>query len=161
MKKLILWLVVTIISITLITTLSLIGCKDAAAPAEEAAAPAEEAATPAEEAEEAVDEKVELVMWEQSAEWRIAAQQATIDAFVAENPNVSITIESFPFVEYLPKINSAIQAGTAVNIITIVGQWAVPLINAGLVAEIPVDVISIEELNEEYFEGPGDEAIVT
>lgn len=103
---------------------------------------------------------VELVLWEQSAEWRIKAQQSTIDAFVAEHPDVSIRIESFPFVEYLPKINMAIQAGTAVDIITIVGQWAVPLINAGLVAEIPVDVLSIEELQEEHFQGPGDEAIV-
>jgi len=103
---------------------------------------------------------VELVLWEQSAEWRIKAQQSTIDAFVAEHPDVSIRIESFPFVEYLPKINSAIQAGTAVDIITIVGQWAVPLINAGLVAEIPVDVLSVEELHEEHFQGPGDEAIV-
>lgn len=129
MKKILLWLLVLTMCISMMASFSLAG-------------------------------GVELVLWEQSAEWRIKAQQSTIDAFVAEHPDVSIRIESFPFVEYLPKINSAIQAGTAVDIITIVGQWAVPLINAGLVAEIPVDVLSIEELQEEHFQGPGDEAIV-
>ena len=78
-----------------------------------------EAATEAPVATEAPatsEEKIELVLWEQSAEWRIAAQQSTIDAFEATHPNVTIKIESFPFVEYQTKINTAIQAGTSADI---------------------------------------------
>jgi multiple sugar transport system substrate-binding protein len=104
-------------------------------------------------------EKIELVMWEQSAEWRIKAQQSTIDAFEKEHPNVTIRIESFPFVEYLPKINNAMQAGTAADIITIVGQWAPPLIQAGLVEPIPASVITPDQLLATFWEGPAQEAI--
>jgi multiple sugar transport system substrate-binding protein len=129
MKKILLWLLVLTMCISMMASFSLAG-------------------------------GVELVMWEQSAEWRIKAQQSTIDAFVAEHPDVSIRIESFPFVEYLPKINMAIQAGTAADIITIVGPWAIPLINAGLVSELPDDVLSVKEFREEFFEGPANMATV-
>lgn len=106
------------------------------------------------------DEKIELVLWEQSADWRIAAQQNTIDAFQASHPNITIRIESFPFVEYQTKINTAVKAGTAADIITTVGQWAVPMIEAGVIAEIPESVLSKEQLKSEYFAGPADEAII-
>jgi len=123
------------------------------APAEtEAPAVAEEPAT--------TDEKIELVMWEQSAEWRIKAQQATIDAFQELHPNVTIKIESFPFVEYQTKINTAIKAGTAADIITVVGQWAVPMIEAGVIAEVPEDVLSVATLQSDFWPGPANESIV-
>jgi multiple sugar transport system substrate-binding protein len=126
-------------------------CAPAAQPTEVAEAPAN--------APVAEEEKVELVMWEQSADWRIAAQQSTIDAFQKLHPNVTIRIESFPFVEYLPKINNSMQAGTAADIITIVGQWAPPLIKAGLVEPIPDSVITPDALLKDYWEGPAQEAI--
>lgn len=105
------------------------------------------------------EEKIELVMWEQSAEWRIKAQQSTIDDFTKIHPNITIRIESFPFVEYLPKINNAMQAGTAADIITIVGQWSPPLVKAGLVEPIPAEVITPDQLLQNYWEGPAKEAI--
>lgn len=129
MKKILLWLLVLTMCISMMASFSLAG-------------------------------GVELVMWEQSAEWRIKAQQATIDAFVAEHPNVSIRIESFPFVEYQTKINSAVKAGTAADIITSSNQWVMPLINAGLLSEIPANVMSIEELNEDYFKAVADSAVI-
>ncbi len=106
------------------------------------------------------DEKIELVLWEQSAEWRIKAQQHTIDAFTALHPNVTIRIESFPFVEYQTKINTAIKAGTSADIITVVGQWAVPMIKAGVIAEVPEDVLSVATLQSDYWAGPANESII-
>jgi multiple sugar transport system substrate-binding protein len=106
------------------------------------------------------DEKIELVLWEQSAEWRIKAQQHTIDAFQELHPNVTIRIESFPFVEYQTKINTGIKAGTAADIITIVGQWAVPMIQAGVIAEVPEDVLSVATLQSDYWPGPANESVI-
>lgn len=130
------------------------GCAPAEAPEE----PAVEVEAPEEEAPEA--EKIELVLWEQSADWRIDAQQATIDDFEAENPNVTIRIESFPFVEYQTKINSSMKAGTAADIVTVVGQWAPPLIEAGLLEPIPEEVITADTLLSDYWPGAASEAIV-
>ncbi len=135
----------------LILTFLLSACAPAAQPTQ--------VAQPTESAKGATEEKVELVMWEQSAEWRIKAQQSTIDDFQKLHPNVTIRIESFPFVEYLPKINNSMQAGTGADIITIVGQWAPPLIKAGLVEPIPESVITPDALLKNYWEGPAQEAI--
>ena len=140
------WLVLVILAV------ALSACQPAATPTADTGG----AKPPAGQTEE----KIELVLWEQSAEWRIKAQQSTIDAFVALHPNVTIRIESFPFVEYLPKINSALQAGTAADIITIVGQWAPPLIKAGLLEPIPTDVITPDQLLANYWDGAAKEAIV-
>ena len=99
-------------------------------------------------------------MWEQSADWRIAAQNSTIVAFQQLHPNITIRLESFPFVEYQTKINNSLQAGTGADIITVVGQWSMPLIKAGLIEPIPADVITPEKLLSDYWEGPAKEAIV-
>ena len=106
------------------------------------------------------DQPVSLVIWEQSADWRIAALKATINAFETLHPNVTIKVESFPYVEYQTKINSAIKAGTAPDMIVDIGQWAVPIINAGLLAEIPSDVLSADTLKSDFYAGPANEAIV-
>jgi len=159
MKKIFLMLAVIAMCALIVVSFSIVSCKkEEAQVKEDVAEESEEEGAPS--GAEITGEKVELVMWEQSAEWRIKAQQSTIDAFMAEHPNVSIKIESFPFVEYQPKINSAIQTGTAADIIAVVGgQWDVPLIMAGLVSEIPEDVMSIKELEEEYFNGPANASI--
>lgn len=152
----------TLVFMAMLASLVLAACQPAAeqSTSTEAAAPsAESAATQSTEAP-ASTEKIELVMWEQSADWRIAAQQSTIDAFEALHPNVTIKIESFPFVEYQTKINTAIKAGTAPDIITTIGQWAYPMIDAGLIAEIPSDVLSADVLKADYWAGPANEAIV-
>lgn len=149
----------TLVFVALLASLVLAACQPSATPTEVAPVSTDNAGTqPAETA--ASDEKVELVMWEQSAEWRIAAQQATIDAFMALHPNVTIKIESFPFVEYQTKINTAIKAGTAPDIITTIGQWAYPMIEAGLIAEVPSDVLSVDMLKADYWAGPANEAMV-
>ena len=58
MKKLLSWLVVLVVIVSMVVTMSLIGCKKEAAPAEEeAAAPAEEEAAPAEKEEAAPAEE--------------------------------------------------------------------------------------------------------
>lgn len=140
-------------------TMLLAACA-APAPTEAPGAPVATEAPAEPEAPVVSDEKIELVMWEQSAEWRIKAQQHTIDAFTELHPNVTIRIESFPFVEYQTKINTAIKAGTAADLIVTVGQWAVPMIEAGVVAEIPEDVLSVATLQSDYWAGPANEAIV-
>ena len=99
-------------------------------------------------------------MWEQSADWRIAAQKYTIDAFQKQHPNVTIRIESFPFVEYQTKINNSLPAGTAADIITTVGQWADPWINAGWIAPIPSDVVTPEGMLNDFSAWGCEQAIV-
>lgn len=137
--------------VILILSLTVSGCAPTQAPEEPAVEATEKAAPEA--------EKIELVLWEQSAEWRIDAQQATIDDFEADHPNVTIKIESFPFVEYQTKINSSMQAGTAPDIVTVVGQWAPPLIEAGLLEPIPNEVITADTLQSDYWPGAASEAI--
>lgn len=157
MKKSIYFLVLAV----MVASLAIAACQSAATPT---AAPAEATAAQSSDAQAAVaateEEPVSLVIWEQSADWRIAALKLTINAFQTLHPNVTIKVESFPYVEYQTKINTALKAGTAPDMIMDIGQWAVPAINAGLLAEIPSDVLSVETLTSDYYAGPANEAIV-
>ncbi len=154
-----------IVIMALIVSMAITGCQPTATATQAVTTAAPVAATtqPAQNQSPATatsEKPVSLVIWEQSADWRIAALETTINAFQTLHPNVTIKVESFPFVEYQTKINTAVKAGTAPDIIDTVGQWAVPMINAGLIAEIPSDVLSVDTLKSDYYAGPANEAII-
>ena len=96
MKKALLFIVVTIISISMVVVFSLSGCKKEAVPAEEEAveeaAPAEEAAEEVEE--EAVEEEKEpivITVWDWQAGSAFDEAMVEINALYNEmNPNVTI-----------------------------------------------------------------------
>lgn len=159
MKRSIYFLVLMV----LLTSLMVTACQPAAVPAtaqpDTKAADAQSSDSQANGAPQE-EKPVTLVVWEQSADWRIAALKTTINAFQTLHPNVTIKVESFPYVEYQTKINSALKAGTAPDMIMDIGQWAVPAINGGLLAEIPSDVLSVETLKSDYYAGPANEAII-
>jgi multiple sugar transport system substrate-binding protein len=99
MKKSLLWLLIALVSISIITTFSLAGCKKAAAPTEEAAAPTEEAAAPTEEAaKEAVTIKM-LVM--------AGPQSFVLDKYAGayeEKTGVKVEYDTVPFQEIFEKM---------------------------------------------------------
>lgn len=150
MKKSLLWLLVLVVSVSMVLTFTLAGCK---APVEEAA-PAEEEAveeTPVEEEAAAVttEEKViELKFWHHEAPaHRVAAFQKVIDLFEEEYPNIKVEQEVVMWGDAWPKTIAAIEAGDGPDF-----QFSIPdllLTSYLLEALIPVTDL-VNELDQDY-----------
>jgi len=115
MKKSFLWLIVLILSISIITTFSLIGCKEAEEPAEEEVAEEVEE----EPAEEEPAEVVELEYWSLEfgpAEVWIPMMQALVEQFNDEHPNIHVTYQDVPWDSWYETFITAVTAGEAPDV---------------------------------------------
>ena len=111
MKKSLLWLLIMLMTVSMVVTFSLAGCK------KEAAVTAEEEEEVAEEEEkEAVtteEEVINLTFWHHEAPaHRVAAFQKVIGLFEEEYPNIKVEQEVVMWGDAWPKTTAAIEAGT-------------------------------------------------
>jgi multiple sugar transport system substrate-binding protein len=123
--------------------LSLVACAPKP-PATEA--PPEATAPPAEA------EKVSLRMWVHQNEAFNAGYQALVDAYQAEHPNVTITLESFDYDTYIQTLQTAMPAGEEADIIELFGTWTSEY--AERLAPVPEDVLSLAEAQQLYYAAP-------
>jgi raffinose/stachyose/melibiose transport system substrate-binding protein len=117
MKKSLLWVVVLLLSISMIAAFSFVGCKAKAAPAEEeVAAPAEEeAAAPAEEeaaAEEYPATEVTMWSWKTTPDWDDILVPELKDLY-----NITLNHVEVQLQDYYPKLKSAATAGELPDVI--------------------------------------------
>ena len=132
MKRLQVYLTLIVLAMLVLTACGTGTPEPTAAPAEEAAAPAEAAPTaeaapaeeeaepPADEAppEEPVQESVTLSM----AVWDLSTTpywQAVVDAYEAQNPNVTVELLDISSAEYTDKVNIMLSGGDETDIITV------------------------------------------
>jgi len=121
MKKSLLWLLIAVLSISMVATFSLAGCKKAEeeVAAEEEAAPATEEAAEEAPEEEAVEEEVELgpeveltmLNYLDITSPEAKAWDATVEAFNAKYPNITLTIENSFGDAYHQKLAALAAAG--------------------------------------------------
>ncbi len=129
MKKIILWLVVLILSISFIGAISLVGCKEKVSTAEEVA---EEEVAEEEVAEEEVaeeEEPVEINMLMKSAPELVLIKELA-DMYMSENPNVTITINELGRDVYEERMKNQLYAKSPdIDIVSIINS------SVGLYAE--------------------------
>ena len=61
----------------------------------------------------AAQDQVVIRFWMQQDNRLVAAMQGLIDSFEAENPNIDVQLDSFPFLEYHSKVATAFAGGEA------------------------------------------------
>ena len=111
MKKILLWLVVLLVGISMVATFSLVGCKEKAA--------AEETTAAVEETTAVVEEKpVTLEVWHM---WHEPSTNAVYDELAGEfmeaNPNVTIKSTVVPFEEASKVVKMALTTGTGPDVL--------------------------------------------
>jgi len=132
-----------------ILALLLAACAPAAqAPAGEA--PAEEDAAPADTGEE----QIELTMWTHQNQSFIAANEMIIERFEELHPNVTITIESFPYDVFIQTLQTAMPAGTEADIMELFGSWVCRY--SDRLGEVPDYIMTYNEAEELFFKAPLD-----
>lgn len=148
MKKTILWLLVVVLSISMLSMFSLAGCKEEAA--EEEAI--EEEVTPEEEEAQPV-EKVTLVMWTHDHGPLVDMHNQLIEEYQNENPNVTVEYISFPWVEFGTSLTTNMAAGTGPDIFGCWDLWTANFADKGQLNPVNHRILgydSVEAMKEDF-----------
>ena len=94
---------------------------------------------------------VSLRLWTHQNDAFNSGYQALIDAYTAENPNVTITLETFDYDTYIQTLQTALPAGTQADILQMFGSWVCSYAEGGNLAEIPADVLSLADAQAKIF----------
>jgi multiple sugar transport system substrate-binding protein len=138
---------VTLFLIALVLALALVACGGAAP---ETAEPTGEATTGgAETAGDAAP--VTLRLWTHQNDAFNGGYQALIDAYTAENPNVTIELETFDYDTYIQTLQTALPAGTEADILQMFGSWVCSYATGGNLAPVPDNVISLADAQAQIF----------
>ena len=86
-----------------------------------------------------------LTHW--GTEGQLAAQQAIIDAYMAENPDVAVELVTVDFGELRTKIITGRTAGISADVYHFYHLWLPDFVNAGVLAEPPQDSLSYIDEN--------------
>ncbi|MEO8357628.1 MAG: sugar ABC transporter substrate-binding protein [Chloroflexota bacterium] len=129
-----------ILSLLVVASLLLAACGGGAAPA----------ATEA----PASDEKIELRVWGHQAPAFNEADQVIFDAFTAQNPNVTIKYETFPWDVFIQTIQTSLPAGNTADVILIPGGYTCRYAAGDQLLEVPADVMTPDQAKEVFFAAP-------
>ncbi len=99
-------------------------------------------------------EKIELRVWGHQAPAFNAADQAMFDAFMKENPNVTIKYETFPWDVFIQTIQTSLPAGNTADVILIPGGYTCHYASGGQLLEVPADVMTLDKAKEVFYAAP-------
>src|SRR5687767_5031670 len=97
---------------------------------------------------------VELRVWGHQAPAFNEANQAMFDEFKAQNPNVTIKYETFPWDVFIQTIQTSLPAGNTADVILIPGGYTCRYATGGQLLEVPADVMTLEQAQEVFFAAP-------
>jgi len=107
-------------------------------------------------ATQAPAEKVTLRLWSHQNAAFQKANEELIAKFTAQNPNIEIKYENFPYDQYIQTIQTAMAAKNEADVIELFGTWACSYANGGRLAEVPADLMTYEQAQQVYFKTPLD-----
>ena len=101
-----------------------------------------------------VEEKIEIRVWGHQAPAFNEADQKIFDAFMAQNPNVTIKYETFPWDVFIQTIQTSLPAGNTADVILIPGGYTCRYAAGGQLLEVPADVLTLDAAKEMFYAAP-------
>jgi multiple sugar transport system substrate-binding protein len=135
-----------LIGLLIVAGLILSGCGSNAEPTQPAA---EEGGTGGESQPAA--EEVTIRVWTHQNDAFNDGLGALADAYMAENPNVTITFETFDYDTYIQTLQTALPAGTEADILQMFGSWVCSYAEGDNLAEVPSDVLTMDDAKSQIF----------
>ncbi|MCB8979786.1 MAG: extracellular solute-binding protein [Ardenticatenaceae bacterium] len=77
--------------------------------------------------------------------------QTLADAYMAENPNVTIELETFDYDTYIQTLQTSLPAGTEADVLQMFGSWVCSYADGGNLAAVPDDVITLSNAQAAIF----------
>jgi len=99
-------------------------------------------------------EKIEIRFWGHQAPAFNEANQAKFDEFMAQNPNVTIKYETFPWDVFIQTIQTSLPAGNTADVILIPGGYTCRYASGGQLLEVPADVMTLDQAKEVFYAAP-------
>ena len=96
-------------------------------------------------------EPVTLRVWTHQNDAFNTGLQEMADAYRSEYPEVSISFETFDYDTYIQTLQTALPAGTEADILQMFGSWVCSYVEGGNLAEVPADVMALEEAQAAIF----------
>ncbi|MBN1260521.1 MAG: extracellular solute-binding protein [Anaerolineae bacterium] len=96
--------------------------------------------------------KVSLRLWTHQNNAFNAGYEALIAAYLQENPNVEITLETFDYDLYIQTLQTAMPAGEEADILQLFGTWTAQY--AERLAPAPDSVMSVEAARNMFYGAP-------
>ena len=101
--------------------------------------------------------KVTLKLWSHNDPGFQKANEDLVAKFMAENPNIEIKYENFPYDSYLQTLETAMVAGTEADVMDLFGSWICPqYASGGRLLPAPADVMTYDQAKQLFFETPLD-----
>jgi len=95
---------------------------------------------------------VTLRMWAHRSTSFNQALRDSMRAYEAENPNVTIELETFDYDSYIQTLQTALPAGNAPDLIHMFGTWTCSY--ADYLTTVPDDVVTLPDAQAAFFPGP-------
>lgn len=94
---------------------------------------------------------VEIEYWQYFFEGRVTAMNQLIENFEAANPDITVTMNTFPYADYRTKVAAAIPAGEGPDVVQLFYGWLNDYVKAELIQPLPADVFPAAEIEAEFF----------
>ena len=99
----------------------------------------------------AAEDAVELRIWTHQNDAFNTGLEVLADSYMAENPDVAISFETFDYDTYIQTLQTALPAGTEADILQMFGSWVCSYADGGNLAATPEDVLSVAGAEDAIF----------
>lgn len=96
-------------------------------------------------------EVTEIVYWQYYYETKKDLVDTLIGMFEAENPDIKVVHQTFPYEQYNTKVASSVPSGTGPNVINLFYGWLPTYIDSGYLQPLPQQTFSNERIESEFF----------
>jgi multiple sugar transport system substrate-binding protein len=94
--------------------------------------------------------KVTLTYWQYTFPAKVTEMNSLIKKFEAENPNIKIVAQDFPYDQYNQKIAAAMHAGKGPEIMNLYYGWLPQYVKQGYLQPIPQDLMSTSSIESHF-----------
>jgi multiple sugar transport system substrate-binding protein len=98
------------------------------------------------------DGAVTLTMWAHRSKSFNQALRDSAAAYEAQNPNVTIELETFAYDDYIQTLQTALPAGNGPDILHMFGTWTCTY--SDFLQAVPDDVVSLADAQDAFYPGP-------
>src|SRR5687767_3411757 len=98
------------------------------------------------------DGAVTLTMWAHRSKSFNQALRDSVAAYEAENPNVTIELETFAYDDYIQTLQTALPAGNEADILHMFGTWTCTY--QDFLQPVPDDVVTVADAEAAFYPGP-------
>lgn len=102
------------------------------------------------------EEMVTLRLWSHQNSAFQEGNNAIIEKFMAQNPNIEVVYETFEYDLFIQTLQTSMPAGTEADVLELFGTWVCSYADGGRLLTMPSDVMSYSEAQDLFYQAPLD-----